>query len=225
MNFKPLWVYWHAVDIEQVTEGLKTIPCDQYHISYYDYPFPHREARRYFLEHPEYTHIILHPNDLICDVSHFEGLKKMVLENDFDVCCGVCNVDTNKYKDYWNVTKNLPSLDYENRRYYWLSKNRYPNTIIQVPFAGFPAMCVKRHVIEKTPVNSFLNPQKTTDAPIWEVKGGFSNDLIFCHNLKDLDIKINCNTAIQMLHLRYHGINQVGKKEPKTTFYNYNDYH
>jgi hypothetical protein len=215
---KPLIAYFHAVDLESVRKAIDGIKQDTLYISYFEYPYPHRIAQKYFMEHQEYTHLIMVPNDLEVHDEHINKILEMVEAFDYQVCCGVCNVDTEKYNGYWNVTSNLPDLEYVNRRYKWLSKGRYPNMIIQVPFAGFPAMCIRRDVLEKCKINEFITPNKTNEAPIWETKGGYSNDLIFCHNLNDLHIPIMANTGIIMNHYRYGGINQIGKKPKAIKF-------
>lgn len=221
---KPLLTYWHAVDLEEVNQGLKSVPCDQLHISYFKYPYPHIIAEDFFKAKKEYTHLILIPNDLIFTYSHYVQMLEQISKRDYDVYCGVCNVDTGKYKDYWNITSTLPIIGpYRHRRYYWISKNRYPNMTLKVPFAGFPAMWVKRSVLEKTRIN-WLSPQlKGKNPAIWENSGGYSNDLAFAHNLNSLGIPIYCDTSVQMLHLRYHGKSQIGKKPPKVTFIKYNE--
>jgi len=221
-EINPLLVYWHSVDLPQVTDALKTIPCDQLHISYFKYPYPHIIAEDFFHAHKEYTHLILVPNDLVCSKEHYEMLLKYNKEFDFEVLCGVCNVDTGKYKDKLNITSNLPVIGpYEERRYFWISKNRYPNMLIKVPFAGFPMMWVRRDVLEKTRIN-WLSPQiKGKNPAIWEARGGYSNDLAFCHNLNRLGITIYCHTGCEMLHLRYHGEQQLGKKSPTVKFIRY----
>lgn len=214
-KINPLLVYWHAVDLPQVTDGLKTIPCDQLHVSYFKYPYPHIIAEDFFKAHKEYTHLILVPNDLICTKEHYDMLLKYIKEFDYEVLCGVCNVDTEKYKDKLNITSELPVIGpYYSRRYYWISKNKYPSMILKVPFAGFPMMWVRRDVLDKTRIN-WLSPQlKGNNKAIWEQTGGYSNDLAFCHNLKHLGIPIHCYTGCNMLHLRYQGHSQIGKKPP-----------
>lgn len=222
MNPKPLLAHWHAVDLEQVTDSLKTIPCDQLHISYFKYPYPHIIAEDFFHAHKEYTHLILLPNDLVFTKDNYESMLKTIETNDYDVFCGVCNVDIGKYRDKLNITSNLPVIGpYYQRRYFWISKNKYPNIILKVPFAGFPAMWVKRQVLEQTRIN-WLSPQlKGKNHAIWENQGGYSNDLAFCHNLNQLGIPIYCDTSVNMVHLRYQGVSQIGKKPPKVKFIPY----
>lgn len=163
------------------------------------------------------------PNDLVCDVSHFNKIKKHVEESDFECVCGVSPVDMGKRKDYWNVTVNLPALDYDSRRYYWLSKNRYPNTMIQPPFAGHPFMTLKRSVLDKIQLWVIEPKYEKMGQPQFETKGGFASDLSLAYSLKEHGIKINCDTGIIMEHLRYYGKMLVGIKNPKVVFIKYRD--
>ena len=215
----PLIVYWTDRDLYAVRQELARIGyIDQLHINYFDYPYPHRIAENYFKAHKEYTHLFLIPNDLVVKSENVSKLIRLIEKHDFEVCCGVCNVDLDRNWDYWNVTSNLPDLSYDTRIYKWISKMRYPEMIIQVPFAGFPLMSVRRDVLDKTRLN-WLSPQmKGKNKAIWEERGGYSNDLAFAYNLKELGIKINCDTSNQILHLRFAGESMKGKKPPRVEF-------
>ena len=224
MNFNPLIGYWHSVDLQQVKDGLNSIPCDKYQVSYFDYPHPHRKVEAYFREHKQYTHLILIPNDLVYDITNFEKTKKVILEMDYPVLCGLCNVDLGKHKDFYNVCFKLPELPYVNRRYRWLAESQRKELLsknhrfVKVGFAGFPATCVRRDVFDKVKINIFNDNLKTDEVPIWESKGGYSNDLIFCHNLQDVGIETICDLENTMLHFRYTGQKQNGIKEAKERF-------
>lgn len=229
MKFNPLIGFWHSVDLQEVKDGLNSIPCDKYQVSYFDYPYPHRMVESFFKEHMKYTHLILIPNDLVYDITNFEKTKEAILEHDYPVLCGLCNVDLAQHKTDYNVCFKLPDLSYVNRRYNWLAEStrqellRRKARFIKVEFAGFPATCIRRDVFDKVHINIFNNPSKTNEAPIWETKGGYSNDLIFCHNLHDVKIDTICDLTNTMLHFRYTGIKQNGIKEPKARFISIND--
>ena len=212
------------MDLPQVTGPLSKIPCDQVHISYFPYPYPHRIAEGFFKAHKEYTHLVLLPNDLIVTKDHYFQMLEFVQLFDHPVSCGVCNVDTADYANHLNVCLNLPEIPYEKRRYKWLveSQRLYlmeKTDTLRVQFAGFPFMWVRRDVLDKTRINWLES--KTKESPIWETKGGYSNDLAFCHNLARHGIEIKCHLPCKMLHLRYAGAQQVGKKAPKVKFFKY----
>ena len=220
MNFKPLIGYWHSVDLVQVKEALDEIPCDKIQVSYFDYPYPQRKVLEYFKENPEYTHLILIPNDLVYNLRNFTMTERAVRELDPPVLCGLCNVDLGQYKDFWNVCPKLPTLEFTQRRYRWMAESQRLHHLnlgfrfIPVKFAGFPAMCVRRDVFDKCKINEFNESIKTKEVPIWESQLGYANDLMFCHNLSDLEITIVCDLENTMLHLRFQGEKQNGKKQP-----------
>lgn len=220
-KFNPLLVYWRPKDILQVLQGLKTIPCDKLFINYFPYPYPQRITNNFFRIHKEYTHLIIIPNDLVCDVSHYNKIKSHIEKYDFEVVCGVAPVGFGRYKDYWCVTTNLPALDYNSRHYYWLSKNRYPNMIIQPLFAGHPFMTLKRSVLDKIQLWVVEPKYAGMGQPLWETSGGFASDLSLAYSLKEHGIKINCDTGIIMGHLRYYEKMLVGIKKPKVVFLKY----
>jgi len=165
------------------------------------------------------------PNDLVATKEVYLKLYDLVGKNDFEVCCGVCNVDNGKYKDKLVITSNLPVIGpYHERRYFWISKNRYPNMIIQPPFAGHPMMWIKRSVMEKIGGLWVIPIDKKNKEgwPLWEKSGGYASDLALAHSLAKHNIKINCYTGAMMEHDRFYGEMLVGKKLPKVEFLKYN---
>ncbi len=219
-NFNPLLVYWRPKDIQPVLDGLDTIPCDKLYMNYFPYPYNYTISRDFFLASPQYTHYIAQPNDLVPTLEIYRKLtRRMEANPDKPVICGVCNWDTGKYKDYINITSNLPELAYQSRVYRKISKNRYPNTFLKVPWAGFPFMFIRRDVVEKIPFAQV--PFETKDRPVWETKGGFGGDVAFAHSCKFYNIPIWADTSCNMEHLRFYGEMLVGKKPPNIEFKSY----
>lgn len=197
---------------------MEKIPADKLFINYYAYPFPHRAIRDYFLSHKEYTHLMICTNDLVVTLKDY---RKMIRNIDnypfFDVICGVCNVDQEQEAEFWNICPDLPALGSGN--YHWYKsrlREHLKGAIIRVAFAGFPFMCVARHVIEAM----MTRPGRPGyDGCDLFGKDGFAADLWFCHALWDLHVPIYCDTSIEMEHLRYQFDMQVGKKEPNCELY------
>ena len=217
---KPLLVYWRPKDIQQVLDGLKEIPCDQLFLNYMPYPYIYQITTAFFLSNPKYTHLICSPNDLVPKREVYDKLVKHIEEKNYPVISGVCNWDTGKYKDYWNVTVDLPPLIYVGRMYHKLSKNRYPNTLLKVPWAGFPFMFIRRDIIEKVPFPPTCL-KETDERPVWEKKGGFGGDICWAHNLDYYKIPQYVDTGCSMIHLRFHGEMLVGVKPPSIEFFKY----
>lgn len=213
MKVNPLICYLRPKDIPEVLDNLKEIPCDKLYINYYAYPFPHRAARDYFLAHEEYTHLCIVTNDLVVTLKNYRKMIDNVYNYPFlDVLCGVCNVDQDQESEYWNICPDLPPLGSMDYHWYKSSLRDYlKGAIIRVAFAGFPFMCVARHVIQ----GLMLRPGRPGyDGCDLFGKDGFAADNWFCHALWDIHVPIYCDTSIEMEHLRYQYEMQVGKKEP-----------
>jgi hypothetical protein len=216
----PLICYLQAKDIPDVLNPLKEIPCDKLYIKYYAYPHPHRIARDFFLEHEEYTHLIIHPPDLIVKAPHFFLLKNDLEYHDFlEVLGGVCNVDMGENIDKWNICFNLPSLGIHKRVYQWVKKRRFDPSIIRVRHCGNSFMFVSRAVVENLKDESGRPGLDGTD--LYD-KDGFAPDLFFCTSCYKSNIPIYVDTEVQMVHLRFEGDMLVGKREPQTLYVKWN---
>jgi len=181
------------------------------------YPYNYQISISFFKANPNYTHLICHPNDLVPTRKVYDKLINHIKEKDYAVISGVCNWDTEKHKDYLNITATLPELSYHKRVYHKISKNRYPNKVLKVPWAGFPFMFIRRDIIEKVPFPPKCL-KETDERPVWETKGGFGGDLCWAHNLDYMKIEQYVDTSCNMEHLRYFGEMLVGKKPPSIDF-------
>ena len=214
----PLYVYLQPKIIPHVLEPLKEIPCDKLYIRYYPYPEPHRIARKFFLEHPEYTHLIIHPNDIIITKADYLKLLDDLQRYPFlEVISGVMNVDLEDNKDHLAACFNLPLLNYNDRRYYWIPREHVKG-IQRVRHVGFSLTAISRKVIEELkdengrPGFDGVDPKTESidGADVW-----FSN----CCYHAGIPIYIDCD--IFLVHERYVGEMQVGKKEPHIEFIPY----
>src|SRR5438094_476856 len=77
-KMNPLIGYWTDRDLEPVLYELNKIPCDQFHVKYFSYPYPHKIIEDYFKIHREYTHLILIPNDLLFKLSNYLQLTSLI---------------------------------------------------------------------------------------------------------------------------------------------------
>ena len=185
------------------------------------YPYNYTISREFFLANPNYTHYIALPNDLVPSREVYDKLIQHIKDKDYPVICGVCNWDTGKWQNHWNITSNLPVLaPYAARKYNKISKNRYPNMVLKVPWAGFPFMFIRRDVVEKIPFATVPEPIRAGH-PIWEQSGGWGGDLAFAHSCNYHGIPIYADTSCSMLHLRFYGEMLVGKNEPSIDFIRY----
>ena len=216
---KILLVYFQVKIFPKILKTLETIDfCDRLYVKYFRFPFSFDVARAFFLANKEYTHIINQAQDLLLTRKNILTLIKEAQKYDYRFITGVCNVDRKKYKDKLDYTANLPTLKYDTRRYYWISKNRYPNMWVQPKFSGGPWI-LRRDIVEKIPycwVDDKLKEAK--DRPIWEVKGGFATDLAFCTMADHYGIKLHTNTANICEHYRYENEMLLDKRKPEVEF-------
>lgn len=218
MNFKPLLVFSNPYDCKPVIEALKNIPYDQLHLNYFEYPKNILFAQDFFLENTQYSHLIINSPDVVPNHLDIPLMEKMIKEYDFEVYGPCCNVDQNKYKNHIISCFNLPSLDYDKRRYKWLANSQREqlilsgNYLIEPKFNGLAWCYIRRDVVEKIPFCEI--PLKSWTRPIWEKDTGYAVDLAFCHYADFLNIPIKLDLRIKWSHLRYYGPLLVGKKQP-----------
>lgn len=197
-------------DIPAFREGQNTIPCDKLLVKYHHAKRAYKIMRSYFLDHKEYTHMILHPDDLIVNQSHYNTLKQNVEEYDYQVISGVCNISVKNNKRLAIDITNLPKTNRRVRKYDFASTNVNLTGIIKVVWAGFPFMWIRRDVIEKIELvdDSQWNQQ--------DPNKGWSFDVVFCYYCDVLDIPIYANLDVKMEHLKDKGhLIKTGGIKPK----------
>lgn len=230
--------YWNPLfcspsprDIDQVTKCHQQIPFDRVYAKY----FVEREAywhlRNFFLQHPEYTHMIIIPDDLVFTPQDVKSLYHDLREYDYPILSGICNVDLGEYKDKWSITQNLPhpvrplkKCDDPTRKRAWLGwrwyawfdddtikaeQQRQKSEIIRVPHSGFALQCIRRDVVEAI--------EFTTDGP----DNGLANvetssvDVMYSNSCAIAGIAIMVDPRIRMLHLRESGPVEITLGEPE----------
>jgi hypothetical protein len=201
-----------ARDIPEVLKERAKLPWDRFYCKYFDSWVAYPRMREFFLEHTEYTHLILAPDDLVVKIEHVKQIIEDVKQFNYPVISGMCNVDTTKLKDFVAIAKNLPDREYLNnpRFYDWYHINdikKLKDPIIQVAFAGTPLMCISREILEEIE----FRPDGDWNQNPGE---GHSQDLCFCHALTERKIPIMVDTRVNMLHLRYGAPLMNGKLLP-----------
>lgn len=145
-------------DITEVYDALKETGYDRLYAKYYPELKAYQLLREYFLDHEEYTHLVICPDDLVIEKKHIDALIEDLQKSDYPVLSGVCNVDQGDNKDLLNITYNLPhpkrTVPKKNvigwRHYHWVHKNTVFNTsLIDVLFSGFACMFLRRDVVSK----------------------------------------------------------------------------
>ncbi len=129
----------------------------------------YRVCRNFFLEHPEYTHMAILPDDLLVDLKHVDKLVEDLEQCDYNVLSGICNFSMDSRKFFNKMTcidyRNYGAVDQlaltgkfdyfkqimERDTYEKLKKEMVdkPNRIIRVALSNFPFTIIRRDIVEK----------------------------------------------------------------------------
>ena len=191
-------------DIQKVKEHIDALDVDRLWVKYLSAVKAYKKIRDYFLEE-DYDYLIVCPDDLVVLPKHLYLMRQTIKKYGHEVICGMCNVDQSKrFKGFVNVSLELPTTENLTAdSYKWLPVDFFDGKLVQVKFAGFPFMAIRRDIVEMIPFRDFQ---------------GVCFDLMFCTDLDRAEIPIYVNPEINMEHLKiadseYDGI-QVGHKKP-----------
>lgn len=204
-KIKPLLCSPSPRDLKNVYAALKETGYPRLYAKYYSEKTAYNLMRDWFLDHEEYTHFVICPDDLIIEKEHIDVLVKTLEENDYHILSGVCNVDMGDNKDKLNITENLPHptrMVPERKQvgwrfYSWVPKNtRFENPIIRVPFSGFAAMFISRDVMKRYP---FIDDAKHNGTP--ELLTG-AIDVMYSNICAIENVPQMVDTRVRMKHLK-----------------------
>jgi len=209
---KPLLVIPSPRDIAEVKESISKLNIDKLWAKYYPQEEAYKTAREWFLSHKEYTHFIIHPDDMMATQQNLEFL---LMSADNRIISGWC---INTIQDNWeelNHTNMSYTLSWDTpRRKTYESYNFIPEkdiqtllregkSIIKVKFAGFALQSIPRYIIERIPFTA------DHDCCV---------DTCLSLDLDAQDINQFINLRVRTKHLRHpYGI-LVGEK-PKEMIY------
>ncbi len=216
MQKRILLFYMNTSDYPDILKSIKSWGCDVFICHYMAYPLPHELVREFLINHPEYTHILIHAHDVLFTKQDYENLIKRA--DDFDILAAVCNVEREGHRDYFKmcITNNLPSMDKTKRMYNWIPFGAIEKGIIKVLHQGNALTLIKRDTalrrdIEGEYVFKGANNRDTnnfTAAP----------DLTMSHICNKLNISIHADTRIIGKHYANHKATMIGKTLSKTEF-------
>lgn len=201
--FKPLIFIPSPRDLPLFHKAINRIHCDKYWVKYTPYKLqPYRQAHQFFLEHSEYTHFVICPDDLYVTP---EGVDRLFeLSRKYPVIMGICNMNNSDYPDgYVAMTKNLPVIDKKTRVYQCYKRHELTGKIMTVPWCGTPFAVCDRKTTEKL---DFTLPEEF-------VAGGY--DVLLANQLHDLNIPLRVDSGVFFRHdrvLKDHETFAVGKK-------------
>lgn len=209
-DINPLYVYMQPKHLPSVLQQLKNISfLDRLIFKYHPYP-TYSLAREYFLDHPEYTHLILHPNDIIVTRVNVLQLIDDIKKYEYDNISGVSNVDLELYQNHWAFCQELPKIAHEERVFPWVKMDE-DKGIRQVKHSGFQLFAMSRRVLKKFDIAG-------DELYLPGVPPGFSTDLVWSHQMAAANIPIYVDTRINMFHLRYEGEMLAGKLGKQVLF-------
>jgi len=203
---KILLVYLQPKDIPEVLEPLKEIPCDKLYLKYYPYPSVYQEAFLFIQRHSEYTHILWLQNDIVLTKKDFAKAKSQLLNSNLDLIGLSMNVDMSggRYKCAYTIEPF--GIHYNHQSFEWALFGQY-HGLKNVFHNGGPFL-----ILRKLYLRFPLHGDKGT---------GFNADLHMGFELWRENIPYPLDTNINLLHLRYIGVMQVGTKEPITEYIRY----
>ena len=215
MKINPLLAFAQPKDIPEVLEEQKKMThIDKFIVRYFDYPYPYHLIRLYFLNHPEYTHLIIYANDEIVKKEHIDKLIQDVEKWDFPIVTGTMNVDMDKLKDKMACCFEFPSLRKDQRYFNFIDLDHKETGFIDCGFSG-PIQCIRRDMLEKEKIPYGMGEEKFNGEPR---DRGFNSDVVFAYYFKWTGVHIWADTDIRILHKRFQGQMLVGVKPPHWEF-------
>ena len=139
-------------DIEPVKESWKKIPFDKFVVKNKLEETAYREGKQFFLDHTEYTHLVVCPDDLEIDYESFCVLFHDVNTQGYPTIAGISNIDETQPDTY--CCKPL-GLDYsadkpDATKGTFYETNTLPNEcIFEVGDAAFTCQWISRGLMKK----------------------------------------------------------------------------
>lgn len=212
---KPLIFIPSPRDLPEFIEAAAKIKYDKLWLKYYNEDDAYRLGRYWFSEHPEYTHFVILPDDLIVKNEDIEQLMEDAAH--YDVVSGWCR-NTIRLKSTWqgppetednadscisieSLPPNPPkSGTYEQFHFLSLKNIKNMKSIVPVKFSCFALIFIPRKIIYQIPF-------RTSD--------GCCVDSCFSLDLWNNNIRQYCDLAVRTVHISntYSKI-KVGKEAP-----------
>jgi hypothetical protein len=243
VNINPLLASPSPRNIPDVLTAFNV--CNYYDHYYVKHQEPeasaYKKIRNFFLEHTEYTHLILWSDDLVAWPDDIFRIVNRAEEFNFDVIAGLCNVDRTDYYHYFacsfkphhiNRDKRDLSFIHKSQIYdikpgathafdEWLLLPQYQkDPFVRVNWLGFSMPCIKRQIIEAIEFHDdgyYMINEITKQAA--KVDGlGCCMDTAFSWECIQNEIPLMIDVRIVMDHLKnrdnYYDHWGIGKYKP-----------
>jgi len=203
-EIRPLLFIPSPRDIPEVAESIGNLKIDKLWIKYHPQLEAYEHASIFFRNH-DFTHLIIHPDDMLATQSELDQLIQDITEEPNRVIGGYCNVTAGStdWEDA-NISYSLPPDPphigtYQDYHWIPLKDLAGKSEIIKVKHSGFGLLALPRDVITKIPFR--------TDS-------GCCPDSCLSLDLDKSGIDQYVDTRIYCKHIRTDpSILQVGKKE------------
>jgi len=214
-DFPISWYWLNSIDF-----------IDKLIIKYHLHHEAHEIARKYIVEHGEYTHMIISTDDIVATPSHVELLIRDVAEYGYPVIS--CYTNWEWVNDWVNITdRDMRGINVympQQYRFYRLKKllgeiieGRIEYPLKRVFYVGLPLTIIDRKVVEEVGIRPY---RYVTDSALGiKATRGIMHDLQFAIDCADNNIPIYVDLRCLTIHFgdtrRY--INLRGKK-PEVVF-------
>lgn len=210
LKINPLIAIPSARDLKPFAEA--TAKLTKYHKLWAKYYFEqeaYQEIRKWFLEHTEYTHLVLLADDLIIQQEHLDKLVSELEKHDYDVLTGVAMVNREAAFDNQLTisTARLPPRERNGRVYELMHISEYelfpdPKPIIKIVYQGFPLPFISRRVVEKVPFRDdrYFNPFMK-DGVKQYLEHACCVDLMFCNDCIEAGFEMYSDLSVFTDHM------------------------
>lgn len=141
--------------IPRVMESWNEIQYDKLLVRMMLEPKAYKTGRDFFLEHEEYTHIVIAPDDMVLDYDSFMTLKRDVEEYEFSNIAGIANLGQDDPDIYSCKPIGIP-LDQQTKGSYY-ERDNTPDHIFTVGFTGFACQFIERELVKKLSFTGWCN--------------------------------------------------------------------
>jgi hypothetical protein len=197
-------------DIKEVRAAWDTLPHDKFLAKYHDEKTAYKLLRDFFLEHEEYSHMVICPDDLVVTRDVFKSLLNNTIVLDYPVLAGMCNLSWQQMDTYsfckkisgfkFVTEKDLPEVRAEQNN----------SVILRVGHEAFACSWIRRDIVEKIELNG-LNE-------------GHHFDWAFSIECAKRNIPLHVDITAKLLHLKNrlgNGLLEnsgIGIKQPTTSY-------
>lgn len=171
----------------------------------FDEVHAYESGRKFFLEHPEYTHLAVLPDDLLVYPADVEQLVKDVEEfPDYDIISGICNFaySNKRFFNHMSVTemKKYEGADRIRRtgKFKWpddimtrerfdeILKNPKEDKLVRCAHIAFSFPLIRRNIVEKIPFSA----------------NAMGVDTAYSQACLKENVKMYADVRVEMLHMK-----------------------